>query len=73
MPEFLRFFLRIKASKGHVLGALAQSTCVLTMLMLILPEAIETAKVYAELAFLGDPVEFALGVALSALALLSLQ
>ncbi len=43
------------------------------MLMLILPEAIETARVYAELAFLGDPVEFGLGVALSALALLSLQ
>ncbi|MDF1846565.1 MAG: hypothetical protein P1U69_05140 [Parvibaculaceae bacterium] len=43
------------------------------MLMLILPEAIETAKVYAELAFMGDPVEVALGVALSALALLSLQ
>jgi hypothetical protein len=43
------------------------------MLMLILPEAIETAQIYAQLAFLGDPIEFALGVAMSALALLSLQ
>ena len=65
--------MRIKASKGHVPGPRTPGTCVLTMLMLILPEAIETAKVYAELAFMGDPVEFALGVALSALALLSLQ
>ncbi|MEQ9145156.1 MAG: hypothetical protein RLO08_12455 [Parvibaculaceae bacterium] len=43
------------------------------MLMLALPEAIEAANIVSQMAFLGDPIEFALGLALSALAFLSLQ
>jgi hypothetical protein len=43
------------------------------MLILALPEATEAARIFAHLAFLGDPIEFAGSLAVSVLAFLSLQ
>jgi len=43
------------------------------MLVLALPEATEAARIFAQLSFLGDPIEIAGSLAVSVLAFLSLQ
>ena len=72
MPEFLRV-LREWASGDAGSEEQVSAPRNLIMLILALPEATEAAHLFAQLSFLGDPIEFAGSLAVSVLAFLSLQ